>query len=534
MYTKKFVTEGLDKELPLIWDTETLGLYGRTRLIQVRQGDVHYEYDCFYINIEEVKFFFKDWHLVMHNAHYDLSCVDFKRWIPRELDCTLAASRIQYPELNSHSLDNLCRELNLGRKGKEGASDWSNYALTPEQLDYAANDTLITQELYNLLTPETLESNVYRLDIYTLRFCLYFQHQGMRTNHKYLIKARRELLKVIEELQARLPLGLNINSPKQVRDFLGVESSEKSVLERLAIKDPRCKTIVDLRAAKKELTFVELFNSHDFIFTLLNPIGAKTGRFTSKGSDWDDSYTNLQQIPRKLKSAFGVTKGSYYVTADYPTLEIRMAAAVYGDSFMVDSLKKNKDLHYETAALLFKKPISEISKRERKIAKVCNFGLLYGAGAGVLADFFAQQGEFDIMDDAPQIREKWRGIYKDLIELHNREFAFYKTHKGKLVYTPLGRPIYAATPNEALNFPIQGGGSECTKLSLYYMQKAGITPVNSVHDSIVCICDSEREAQEYAEIIKGAMEIAYTKVIANCKVNDLTLSVDTYIGEEYA
>lgn len=43
---------------------------------------------------------------------------------------------------------------------------------------------------------------------------------------------------------------------------------------------------------------------------------------------------------------------------------------------MLATLRENKDLHYETAKVLFEK--DDISKAERSMAKTLNFGVMYG------------------------------------------------------------------------------------------------------------------------------------------------------------
>lgn len=524
MYCKNFITTGIDKNLPIIWDTETIGLYGPTRLVQIRQGDINYEYDCFYINIEDIKAFFKDCHLIAHNAHYDFSCFNFRNYLPKELTCTLAAARIAWPEFDSHSLDSLCKNLNLGQKGEEGASDWSNYNLTEKQLQYAENDTLITQRLYNAIPLEIFRKNVFELDMRTLKICLQMQNKGMITNRSLILKMKRDTEKELGQIP--LPSDLNVNSPKQVREYLNLPSSEKSLLQEKSRENPMCNNILKARNALKTLQFLDVFVQNKFIKSFLNPIGAKTGRFTSKGSDLYPDYVNLQQIPRKLKSVFGLNDGSLYVTADYPTLEIKLAAAVYGDSFMLKHL--NRDLHRETASLIFNKPTNEINDIERKIAKVSNFGLLYGAGSKTLKNFFIEQGLFDT--DAEFVYNKWSEIYSDLKNIHRDMFNYFKSHSYKMVSTPLGRVLKANTPNEALNFPIQGAGSECTKLALCKLRN--IIPVNSVHDSIICIAQNETEAEQYGQEIKQAMESAFQKVIQKYK-RDIPLEVEIYIGKDY-
>lgn len=92
---------------------------------------------------------------------------------------------------------------------------------------------------------------------------------------------------------------------------------------------------------------------------------------------------NLQNIPAgdtwsdEIKRAFRPKEESYsFVVADYSQIEIRILACLSGDKKMIDTLREKKDLHYETAKILFEK--DDISKAERSMAKTLNFGLMYG------------------------------------------------------------------------------------------------------------------------------------------------------------
>ena len=97
---------------PIAFDTETaiprgsvsrkkgLALYGDTRLMQFAQDGKCYIYDCYHINIEIIKTFFREVHLYAHNAIYDFSCPDLQGWLPRELDCTLDMLKHSNPEMN--------------------------------------------------------------------------------------------------------------------------------------------------------------------------------------------------------------------------------------------------------------------------------------------------------------------------------------------------------------------------------------------------------------------------------------------------
>lgn len=92
---------------------------------------------------------------------------------------------------------------------------------------------------------------------------------------------------------------------------------------------------------------------------------------------------NLQNIPAgdpwsdEIKRAFRPQQEDWsFVVADYSQIEIRILACLSGDKKMIETLKGKKDLHYETAKVLFEK--DDISKTERSMAKTVNFGVMYG------------------------------------------------------------------------------------------------------------------------------------------------------------
>ena len=527
-YVKTLITDGLNPSKPLFFDTETIGLYGRTRLVQVRQGDVAYEYDCFYVNIEEIKYFFKSWHLVIHNAHYDLSCLDFRRWLPSKLDDTLLMARCLYPELDSFSLESLSKIFNLGVKSDEGASDWSKYRLTPSQLEYATYDTLLVEKLYDLMDKSVCNTPYYKLDIASLLFSCEYEHKGMPVDLKAIRNFKIQLNKSIQSID--LPGNLNVNSPKLVREFLDTDNSSKAHL--IGLKSEVSQKILDKRKYLKALSYIEDLSQHKCVYSIINPNGAKTGRFTSKSCDTMQGYYNLQQIPREMKSIFG-DSGGIFVSADYPALEIWACGAVIADEFLVSVLINKEDLHYRAAELMFNKKREDISKFERQVAKMCNFTLMYGAGYNALAQAFTIGGYPEIAPKAQKFREDWLNTYKDINKAQQEAFNHFKTHNSKIVRTALGKPLCARSPTEALNFSIQGTGAECTKLALFLLQREGIVPVNTVHDSIALIASTEKEAEEYKQALKWSMEEAYRRVIRNCKANHLSLEVSVDVGDCY-
>ena len=532
MYKKNLDTLTLfDTSKPIFFDTETVGFYGRTRLVQLRQGGLAFEYDCYYVNIEDIKTYLKNAHLVAHNIHYDLSCTDFRRWLPRKIDDTMLMARMLNPELDSHSLKFLASHFSFGEKTDEGKSDWSQYNLTEEQLKYAELDTLYAQKLYEMYKDRDLPM-AYTLDIKSIEWALVYQNKGMVTDKPQMRKIKRLMEKALPNFN--LPEELNVNSPKQVTEFLGMESSSKDVM--LKSDDSRCKEILEKRHILKIISYIDSLMPYSTVYSYTCPGAAKTGRFACKGGDTieNENFFNLQQIPREFKNIFGVKNGAFYVTADYPALEIWVAGALIADRFMVSVLETGEDLHYAAAEKMFGKPRSEISKLERTTAKKCNFTLLYGAGFNKLSDGFIMEGAPEIAPKAKQIRELWLQTYPDIARHIQENYDYFANHTYRIVKTAQGRPMKANSPMEALNFTVQGTGAECTKLALLLLKNKGIMPVCTVHDSIALIASNESEALEYKEALKWAMDEAYVRIIQNCKANHLKISVEVNVGESYS
>lgn len=535
MYVKQFVTSGLNVDEPIFFDTETLGLYGRTRLVQVRQGDVCYEYDCYYVNIEEIKTFFKDCYLVFHNSIYDLSCPDFKQWLPKKFDDTMLLARQEWPYLDSFSLGNLAEYWKLQEKGPEASSDWSRYNLSSSQLDYASMDTRITEQLFNLISKETFELPNYKLDIENIRLACVYQWKGMKVSHKNC----KELIKISQKelKKLQLPEELNVNSSKQVREFLGVSTSNKDFLSELSLSDKRAGHILLKRMHLKRISYLQDMLKVDFATSKINPVGAVSGRFISRSSAYDEETFNLQQIPRELKRCFAFNEGEgYYVCADYPALEVWVACAIIGDEKLFDILHHNRDLHTETAASIFNTPIEQVDKKTRGLGKCCNFSLMYGAGVNTLKHSINVNTNYQQVltdSEATELKKKWHNVFKGITAFQRENFDYFNTNKYRIVQTPMGRKMKASTSIQAINYPIQGGGAECTKLALMLLGREGIIPANTVHDSICLIASNQAEAEEYAKILKWCMEEAYRRVIKNCRINTLSLNVDVDIGLEY-
>mgnify|MGYP002336115058 CR=1 FL=1 len=121
------------------------------------------------------------------------------------------------------------------------------------------------------------------------------------------------------------------------------------------------------------------------LHTTFNQAAASTGRLST-------TNPNLQAIPirtelgREIRSAFVAEQGHRLVSADYSQVELRILAHVSGEPRLREAFARNEDIHTATAAEVLGKDPAELTKDERNVAKMVNFGIIYGISAFGLSE----------------------------------------------------------------------------------------------------------------------------------------------------
>ena len=121
------------------------------------------------------------------------------------------------------------------------------------------------------------------------------------------------------------------------------------------------------------------------LHTTFNQTAASTGRLST-------TNPNLQAIPirtelgREIRSAFVAEQGHRLISADYSQVELRILAHVSGEPRLREAFARNEDIHTATAAEVLGKEPAELTKDERNVAKMVNFGIIYGISAFGLSE----------------------------------------------------------------------------------------------------------------------------------------------------
>jgi DNA polymerase-1 len=121
------------------------------------------------------------------------------------------------------------------------------------------------------------------------------------------------------------------------------------------------------------------------LHTHFNQAVASTGRLST-------SNPNLQAIPirtelgREIRSAFVAEPGCKLVSADYSQVELRILAHVSGEPKLREAFARGDDIHAATAGEVLGKDPATLTKDERNVAKMVNFGIIYGISSFGLSE----------------------------------------------------------------------------------------------------------------------------------------------------
>lgn len=334
----------------------------------------------------------------------------------------------------------------------------------------------------------------------------------------------------------------NLNSPKQLSEFLFTElglkpkgkknktgsfSTKNEVLEELAIENPVVQKIIEYRELQKLLsTYIDtlptLLDDQSRLHAQFLQHGTTTGRFSSQNP-------NLQNIPirtdlgRAIRNAFIASPGYTLISADYSQIELRVLAMLSGDPILRDVFITGRDIHTAVASRVLHIPESEVTKNQRREAKVINFGILYGMGISSLQkNLGGTRAEAEQFYDAyftefPSIRE-----YIDTVKKHAKETLETKTLFGRVRNFPMFRSklpfMIALAERTAINAPIQGTNADIVKLAMVDMDKEiklkkwedKVFPVLQIHDEIVYEV-SDNLVHDFGKVLQETMESVITR-----------------------
>lgn len=362
------------------------------------------------------------------------------------------------------------------------------------------------------------------------------EYRGIKVDIDLLKKLSTEFGKDYHKLEQEMfkmvGYEFNIGSPAQLSGVLftklqlptdGIKkgktgySTGQRELDKLRGAHPIIELIEETRElAKLKNTYIDTLpqqaDGNGRVHTTFNQDVAATGRLSS-------TNPNLQNIPiktalgRRIREAFITDGDKVLVSADYSQFELRLAAVLADDKEMINDFNGNVDIHTKTASAVYNVPMDDVTKAQRRNAKVINFGILYGMSPHGLSAAtgmsFVEAKKF--IDEYFELRQPIRKYINKTLDMARTE-GYVETYYGRRRPTPdifsSNFMVRQSAERAAANMPIQGTEADLMKRAMIKIDEKvdGLgEQVLQIHDSILVECPKEN-AQKVSEILKDTLE----------------------------
>jgi len=476
---------------------------------------------------------------------------------------TMIASYVIDPEA-SHKLDDMAMDLlqirTVSYKTLVGKRKSIAEVAIPLVAQYCGMDTYLTYHLVPILRSQLtaipeLWDLFQNVEMALEPILAEMEWRGIRIDREFLSAFSLELEKDLDALAiaayAQAGKEFNLNSPKQLSEILLEKlggkfekasrksktgfSTDVTVLNKLE-GEPLIDTILENRTlAKLKSTYVDALPSliqpkTGRVHTDFNQTVASTGRLSS-------SNPNLQNIPirtvfsKRIRAGFLPKEDWILMAADYSQIELRILAHLSQEPELMRAFNAGEDVHTVTAQLLLEK--EEVTSDERRLAKIINYGVIYGMGA--------QKFSRDIgvpVKVAKQFIDKFNQRYEKIssymqsVEAEAERNGYVKTILGRRRYfrglSQIGGYQKAALLRSAVNAPIQGTSADIIKVAMLRVNEllSGYQTklLLQVHDELVFEVPPD-EVAELQPKIKAAMESALELSVK--------LEVDIHTGKNW-
>ena len=251
-----------------------------------------------------------------------------------------------------------------------------------------------------------------------------------------------------------------------------------------------------------------------------NQTGTFTGRYSSSGP-------NLQNIPRgDMRFCFTAPEGRELADLDFSGMELRALCSprIADEPAMAEAFINGRDVHRETAALMFKVPAEDITDEERRQAKAVNFGAAYGSGPQGLVNYFQSLGQLISYEEGEAFLKAWLAAFPQIAKWHNNCRELVKADEPVVMVDGRRRFLVGDSARHTImaNNIVQGSCASVMKLALYGIHSSlrnidsTARLVGVIHDEVLIECEQGKGetilAMAKAQMMQAGAEILGPKV----------------------
>jgi len=231
------------------------------------------------------------------------------------------------------------------------------------------------------------------------------------------------------------------------------------------------------------------------VFKYLDDEGRAYWAFSQIGQS-GRTYTfgpNVQQWPWELRKAVLPDPGNFFLLADYKAQELRILAALSGETTLIDAIHQGLDLHKNTFSMMTGTPLEDVTEEERELGKVLNYAPLYGAEARKISEKLRVSEAV-----AQKLLDKFFGAMPEVVKW--KILTLRQSKASQSVRTYFGRwrelenisarqrHIRGKDERRAGNTKIQGTAADLMKRAILRLRRelpSDVIMVLPVHDSML-------------------------------------------------
>ncbi|AHI53216.1 DNA polymerase I [Spiroplasma culicicola] len=426
------------------------------------------------------------------------------------------------------------------------------------KVEYVISKAMIISQIYEDIITQLKETNQYELyqqiELPLSFVLLKAEQEGVLIDRDELKIQTANVLTALEKVESEAQdiikeagfEAINLASPKQLKELLFDNlnlrnwkkgSTDKEVLDELINDHPIIEKILLFRKySKLYSTYLSGFEKYIYSDNKVHTIYHQTLTNTGRLSSVEPNLQNISvrdELQKEVRKIFITPKGYSFMSIDYSQIELRVLADIANEEVLIDAYENNIDIHELAARNIFNLDASKpVGAEQRRVAKVFNFGILYGLTKfGLAKDLKISHKEAtDYIEAYNKTFPKIINYKADILEfckkqgyvetMANRRRYIYELQNSNKMVQEFGK-------RAAINAPIQGTAADILKVAMVEIYKkillnnSEIKIVAQIHDEIILLVQEDK-VETYKQTIVDIMNNAYNQLLTISNKNRIS------------
>lgn len=426
--------------------------------------------------------------------------------------------------------------------------------VTPKVITYACEDALWCLAVHLRVNPQIKDRFIYKLEMKILPLLCEMEEEGLETDWEFLRLKGQEAETFAQQLNAEIQenlstllgesVSINLNSPAQLQKLFytqlglpvtrtvkksGAPSTDATTIELLAKRHPAIARISRWKELSKLLGSYLKKYERDYRFAPDDRVHASVKQTTVGAGRFAVADYNYQQFPKKYffeledgSSTFEMkfrdcilSPAGYYIMGfDFSQMELRVIAGLAGETYLLDAFNSGRDVHTETAMLMFNLAREQVTEDFRAKGKTFNFALAFQQGVKATAEQLGIP-----VDEAQALQDKYFealseiGAWVSKVQYEGRRDGYVSTFFGRTVpiweFFSDNEYIRSKGSRLCVNAPAQGTAADYMKLAMLKARakirnspyEGKIKMVMNIHDALEFYVHKSVSPQEVYDLL---------------------------------